>query len=326
MDFLSTIITAGVAVITFIFTQLIRKKSSRFARRFIAFLYRIMYLQFIREWKKTFGIGAEMTGLLGLWIAKLIWYLIEHFHFSKETKDFLLKLPTGFWTMVAAVVAAMAAMVTLIVTQVMNKLSQNTQLKHQKEMMSEQFSHQRELAYREYFLDKRTSAILDFQKTLEETKAHITYFLSEPADLDRRTAFMLEYKNDEEPQWRGNMETDGIRWIQINELQKVALEQIKPVQEKINELNASLNILTVYLSEDEIESIKKLIERIDYLQHFIIGNLKGIKKSTDKNIFMYVHAGEPGEPITNMVKEIDTFHKDVRALLKKYLYIHKLDA
>jgi len=252
--------------------------------------------------------------------------MISYFTLDQGTKDFLLKLPTGFWTMVAAVVAAIAAMVTLIVTQVMNKLSQNTQVKHQKEMMSEQFTHQREMAYREYFLDKRTSAILDFQKTLEETKAHITYFFSEHADLERRTAFVLEYKNDGVPRRKENIKTSRVHWSQIDALKEVCLEQIKPVQEKINELNASLNILTVYLSEDEIEVINKLIERIDHLQHFIIGKLKGIEKSTDKNIFMFVHAGEPGEPMTNIVKEIDTFQKDVRALLKKYLYIHKLDA
>ncbi|QSX24411.1 hypothetical protein [Priestia megaterium] len=194
---------------------------------------------------------------------------------------------------------------------------------HQKNMMSEQFSHQREMAYREYFLDKRTSAILDFQKKLEETKADITYFFSEPADLERRTAFGLRYLNDEEPRWEGNIDLEGYRWAHVERLVEVAVKQIKPVQERINELNTSLNILTVYFSEDEIEVVNRLIEKIDYLQHFIIGNLKRIESSSDNTIFMFVHAGEP---MTNMLEEINAFHNDVRGFLKKYLYIHKLDA
>jgi len=256
-------------------------------------------------------------------LSLLLWWLVRHFGISPvDVKDFMNGLPVGFWTVLGSLITAAVAMLTLVVTQVVNLHTQDRQANNQNKALSKQLDHQKEMAYIQYFLDKRTSAILDFQKKLEETKADLTYFFSEPADLERRTAFGLEYKNDEEPRWKGNMVIDDIHWIQINELQKVSLEQIKPVQERINELNASLNILTIYLSEDEIEVANKLIERIDYLQHFIIGNLKGIKSSDDKNIFMFVHAGEP---MTNILEEINTFHKSVRQFLKKYLYIDKLE-
>ncbi|MDC7767150.1 hypothetical protein POL82_27085 (plasmid) [Priestia aryabhattai] len=50
--------------------------------------------------------------------------------------------------------------------------------------------------------------MLDFQKNLEETKADITYFFSEPANLERRTTFGLRYLNDEEPRWEGNVDPE----------------------------------------------------------------------------------------------------------------------
>ncbi|MCR8866864.1 hypothetical protein NQ109_28470 [Priestia megaterium] len=249
--------------------------------------------------------------------------MISHLTLSQGMKEFLLKLPVGFWTLMSGVLTACVALATLIVTQVMNKKTQATQLKHQEQMTATQLIHQKEMAYIQYFLDKRTSAVLDFQKTLEETKAGLVYFLSEPADLERRRALDIQYINDETPRWKGIIRPGVYSWNDCENLKEVALNQIKPVEEKIIELKTSLNILIIYLNDDEAGVVEYLLDRIDYLQYFIVGNLKGIKTRDDDNIYMFVHANEP---MVVTMQEINMLHKEVRHILKNYLYIHKLEA
>lgn len=200
-----------------------------------------------------------------------------------DKRVFCWNSPRDFGLFLGAIIIACVAVITFIFKQFMSKRNQTEQLMHQQNMMSEHFSHQREMAYREYFLDKRTSAMLDFQKNLEETKADITYFFSEPANLERRTTFGLRYLNDEEPRWEGNVDPEWYYWVHV----------------------------------------ERLVEKIDYLQHFIIGNLKGLKSPRDNNIFMFVHTGGP---MTNMLEGINAFHNDTRGFSEKYLYVHKLDA
>lgn len=176
----------------------------------------------------------------------------------------------------------------------------------------------------EHSLDKRTDAILQFQKDLEETRGFLTYFFSEPADFQRRQQFNAKYKNPQaSPQVKEDI-LDEFTLLDMMNMLECALKQIIPIEEKMVHLNNSLNILAIYLDKPEEEVLTSIVKSIERLQYIIIGNLKRLiknKNPNDTGIFMFLHIDEP---FSHSMREINDTLEEVRIILKKYLYISEI--
>ncbi|MGK3722394.1 hypothetical protein ACSLFS_25315 [Priestia megaterium] len=146
----------------------------------------------------------------------------------------------------------MVALATLFVTQIMNARTQRSQLGHQAELLEKQLSHQRELAQIEYFRDKRTESILDFQKNLEESRGILEYFHSETADSERRMKLKLRYR-EESANTYPKSHQDVIHDFKIedvNNMLECALEQLNNIDQKVSSIKTSFDLHVVYLEKD----------------------------------------------------------------------------
>ncbi|MEH7590170.1 hypothetical protein V7247_25850 [Priestia megaterium] len=271
-----------------------------------------------------------MTGILAYWFALLVWWLIENFSVSLvDVKAFMNGLPVGFWTVLGSLITATVAMLTLVVTQVVNLHSQDRQAKIQNKALTTQLNHQRELAYRQHFLDKRTDALLDFQKELEECMEILEYFYSESADLDRRRKLHVTYSTSviKLPLLKEDIIED-FTLNDIVDMVNCALKQIMPLEERSVALKKSFKLFEIYLDSDERIQVAGTVKRINYLQDYLISNLKRLKTKPDPkdlSFLMFVHMIEDLDESFEMRKISQRIHS-VRDVFKKYLYIHKLDA
>ncbi|MDQ0808047.1 hypothetical protein [Priestia megaterium] len=265
-----------------------------------------------------------MTGILAYWFAVLVLWLIEHFNVSLvDVKAFMNGLPVGFWTVLGSLITAAVAMLTLVVTQVVNFHTQDRQAKNQNEALAKQLDHQKEMAQIQHFIDKRTEAVLEFQKSLEEARGVLEYFHSETADFERRRKLKVQYEN---PQASPKSKEDMIHIFFASDVENMlacALEQILPVEPKITALNNSLNLLVVYLDESEEAELSAIVKEIEYAAHFLIGNLKRLeekKDPSDSTISTFVHIDEPS---IIFMKRIRIKLKRVREILRNYLHFIK---
>jgi len=176
----------------------------------------------------------------------------------------------------------------------------------------------------QHSFDKRTDAILQFQKNLEETRGFLTYFFSESADFQRRQQFNVKYKNPQaSPQVKEDILDEFTHSDMMNMLE-CALKQIVPIEGKIIDLNNSLSILTIYLDKPEEDVLTSIVKSIERLQYFIIGNLKRLikdKNPNDTGIFMFLHIDEP---FSHSMREINDKLEEVKVIFKKYLYISEI--
>ena len=283
-----------------------------------------MCLQFICERKKTFGIGVEMNQYITLDLIRLFSYFAS----DQGMKEFLLKLPVGFWTLASGLVTAGVAILTLVVTQMMNLKTQEKQAKTQNEILTTQLNHQRELAYRQHFLDKRTDALLDFQKELEECMEILDYFYSESADLERRKELKVTYGRGISYPLRKEDINEVTRYSFIIDMASHALKQLSDIEERTVALKKASRLFEIYLQANEKIEVAGIVKRIDYLQNYLIKHLKQLNHEpgdSEVNCLMFVHMIDDEDASFEM-KKITTRIHSVRDIFKKYLYIHKLDA
>ncbi|MDP9574422.1 UNVERIFIED_ORG: hypothetical protein J2X74_000239 [Bacillus sp. 1751] len=240
----------------------------------------------------------------------------------------------NFGIIIAASIALIGVLVTAVVsfysvrtnlkTQKAQLAATNKQLILQQEMMNKQIEHQRKMAKMEHFLDKRTEAVLQFQKSLEKTRGILEYFISEPADLKRRQKINIKYKNPQAaPQYKENIDDNFILSDMLSMLD-CALEQIEPIEEELLVLKNSLNLLVIYLEKQEEQLLVSIVSNIDGLQYSMIGQLRELKREENPRnpyITMFLHIGEP---YIRSVQEIRSQVEEVRGVLKKSLYVHKL--
>lgn len=191
--------------------------------------------------------------------------------------------------------------------------------------MKKQLEHQKEMTKMEHFLDKRTEAVLQFQKSLEETRGILEYFISEPADFKRRQKINIKYKNSQAvPQYKENIDNNFTLPDMLNMLD-CALEQIEPIEEKLLVLKNSLNLLIVYLDKKDGQVLASIVKNIDRLQYSMIGQLRESKreqKTTSSYITLFLHIGEP---YIISIQEIRRQVEEVRNIFKKSLYVDRLE-
>ncbi|MEH7163117.1 hypothetical protein [Priestia megaterium] len=258
------------------------------------------------------------------WIFIFLLWLVRHFKISfSDVTNFMNGLPVGFWTLFSAVITATVAMLTLVVTQVVNLQSQERQAENQNEMLAKQLDHQKEMAQIQHFIAKRTEAVLEFQKSLEEARGILEYFHGETADFERRRILKVQY---EHPEATPKSKEDMIEFFFASDVENMlacALEQILPVEPKITALNNSLNLLVVYLEENEQAELSAIVKEIEYAAHFLIGNLKYLeekKDPADPSVSNYVHIGEPSIIYMHGIR---TKLTRVREILRNYLHFIK---
>ena len=246
---------------------------------------------------------------------------------SEFVKDFGIIIAAGVAFIGVLVTAGVSfySVRTNLKTQTAQLATTNKQLTIQQEMMNKQLEHQREMAKMEHFLGKRTEAVLQFQKSLEETKGVLEYFISEPADLKRRQKINIKYKNPQAaPQYKENIDDNFILSDMLTMLD-CALEQIEPIEEKLRILKNSLNILAIYLDKEDEPVLASIVKNIDRLQYSMIGQLRELKREENTRnpyITMFLHIGEP---YIHSVQEIRKQVSEVRRVLKKVLYVDKLE-
>jgi len=268
---------------------------------------------------------------------KMIQYLvvefirtISHFTLGQGTKEFLLKLPVGFWTLASGLVTAGVAILTLVVTQMMNLKTQERQAKTQNEALTTQLNHQRELAYRQHFLDKRTEILLDFQKKIEECIDLLEYFYSIPADNDRIKKLRPMYKDMKAAnRIKKYIIKNSYETKSIVGMANLALEQLSDIEERTISLQNAFRLFAIYLDDDERIKVFKTVWQIDYLQMQYINSLKNLQRPSSASYPYALDFIHIGEDINNsyyvLMKDINLKADDVREIFKKYLYIHKLD-
>ncbi|MEH7470537.1 hypothetical protein V7158_01945 [Priestia megaterium] len=256
-------------------------------------------------------------------------YMILHFNLGQGTKEFLLKLPVGFWTLASGLVTAGVAMITLLVTQTMNRKSQ---ISHEK-MSIRQLDHQKDMAYRQHFLDKRTEILLDFQKKIEECIELLKYFFSFSADLDRIKKLKPKYKEMKiisMTMRKENIIKNSYLSNNVIEMANLALEQLSDIEERTLSLKNAFRLFAIYLDDDERKKVSDIVMEIDHLQIRLIRYLKQLQQGTlkdDPSVLDFIHMGEDKyNSFYSLMNHIDSKIDMVREIFKKYLYIHKLDA
>lgn len=201
----------------------------------------------------------------------------------------------------------------------------NKQLEHQQNVTSEQLEHQKEMTYLQHFLDKRTDVLLQFRRELEGTISILKYFHSDKADVERITKLKVLYKSSAgTPKTREDILEERITENDMVIMLEHALEQISPIEEKIQSLNSTFNMLSIYLEEWEQQETIKLISSIENFTHHLINGMKIMReKKNPRNPFLLylVHIGEPYTP---RLKTIQEKAEEVREILKPYLLIHRL--
>ncbi|MGE1198157.1 hypothetical protein ACQJ18_26065 [Priestia megaterium] len=255
---------------------------------------------------------------------------ISHFTLGQGTKEFLLKLPVGFWTLASGLVTAGVAILTLVVTQMMNLKKQERQAKTQNEALTTQLNHQRELAYRQHFLDKRTEILLDFQKKIEECIDLLEYFYSISADDDRIEKLRPKYKDMNVANMiKKNIIKNSYHRDNIVEMANLALEQLSDIEKRTLSLQNAFRLFAIYLDDDERYKVFETVWQIDYLQMLYISSLKKLQQEPLNyypSALKFIHIGEDiDNSYYTLMKDIDSKIYDVRDIFKKYLYIHKLD-
>ncbi|MFZ7825890.1 hypothetical protein [Priestia sp. J2] len=269
-----------------------------------------------------------MIGILGYWVALLIWWLIKHFKGSSlgDIKDFMNGLPVGFWTLLTGILTAIVALATLLVTQLMNARTQKIQIGHQAELLEKQLSHQRELAQIEYFRDKRTEAILDFQKNLEESRGILEYFHSETADFERRMKLKIKYKKEFLSTYPKSQEhvIQEFEAENVKNMVECASHQLHNIEEKVSFLKTSFNLLVVYLEKDEENALREIVNDIDFISHYLTSKFKLLKEPYSSvhelDVLSLVHIYEPSIVYLQRSR-IKLEH--VRKILRSYLHFEK---
>lgn len=201
------------------------------------------------------------------------------------------------------------------------------QLNYQHKITNEQLEHQKEMAYLQHFLDKRAEVILQFRMDLEDAISTLRYFHTNKADMERRTKLRVSYKpSSGTPKTREDIMTDKITENDMINMLDHALEQLFPVEEKLQSLHSNFNMLSIYLNEDEgeIDTINELITRIENLTHQLTNGIKALRQERNPQSYQLTSLVHIGEPYTPLLEDINERVKEVREILKPYLLIHRL--
>lgn len=225
------------------------------------------------------------------------------------------ELIKNYAIIIASSITGVITLLTVAVTQIINSKMQKRQLNHQKEM-----------GYIEHFLDKRTVAILEFRKILEESFSLLDYFHSNKADFERQEILKAEYENPfASPKTQEDIIQESITLTNMTSMFEHGLKQLEPIEEKLIQLDTSFNLLSIYLSEDEEKLFIGVIKDIQQLAHSLISGLRHYKEKGDTQdiyVLKFVHIEEP---YRNSLESIRKKLKKVRLITKQYLYIQQLD-
>lgn len=241
---------------------------------------------------------------------------------------------TGCFTILGS---AVSSTIVLLITNRHNKKILNTQIEHQSKVLEAQqkyqadlltveHRHQKELAFIQNSLVKRTEAVLEFIKVLEESIGILNYFHSEKADFERRKMLKAQYKNPHaSPLVRDDIIVESISIENMNNMFDYALEQITPLEDKLIPLETSFNLLSVYLDSEEELLISNVVKDVGNLSHLITNGLRNYKALGDPtNVYVrnFVHISDPYVP---RLKKLLIEVKEVRCITKRYVHVNELE-